>query len=293
MKGSAAMLILAALALLEPAVANETFRDCADCAEMVVVPAGGFTMGSPPAEGISVAGPESHLGYLGRPRHEVAVSSFAIGRYDVTRAEFAAFVASSGYDAARCEPGGLLAPRSAETDRHPATCISWQDAQAYIRWLSAKTGKPYRLPSEAEWEYAARAGTTTPWFWGEDRFRACDFANIGDLSMREGMPDHSGTDLCRDGSAFASPVGSFRPNGWGLYDMAGDVWQWTADCWHASYDGAPSDGSAWMAEACDKHPLRGGAWNMNVYHVRSANRNFDGADIRTDRTGFRLARSLP
>ena len=273
--------------------AQTVFRDCPDCAEMVMIPAGRFVMGSTPAEGIFVEGPDVHLGYLGAPQHEVTVKPFAIGKYDVTRGEFAAFVAATGYDAARCKPDDVLAPEAVLTDRHPAICVGWRDAQVYIKWMSAKTGKPYRLASEAEWEYAARGGTATPWFWGEDRFQACDFANSADLSMRDAMKDHSGTELCRDGQPFASPVGAFRPNGWGLYDMAGDVWQWTADCWHPSYDGAPADGSAWMEGSCDKHPIRGGAWNANVYHIRPGNRNWGPVDDRSDRTGFRLAMTLP
>jgi sulfatase modifying factor 1 len=284
--------LLLAAALTAAGASAAGFRDCPDCAEMVDIPAGRFTMGSSASEAVATGVPEGHAAYE-HPQHEVTVGRFAIGKYDVTRGEFASFVAATGYRTPGCEPEHVLAPPYAQTDNYPATCVNWSDAQAYISWLSAKTGKSYRLPTEAEWEYAARAGTTTPWFWGNDAARECGFANGGDLSMKDGMPDHSGTDLCRDGYAFASPVGSFRPNGWGLYDMAGNVWQWVADCWHETYDGAPSDGSAWTIDACDKRDLRGGAWNMNAYHVRSANRNFLDPAIRSDRIGFRLARTLP
>lgn len=284
--------ILLAAALAGADAAAGTFRDCPDCAEMVMIPAGRFIMGSSPEEAVATGVPAGHAVYE-HPQHEVTVGSFAIGKYDVTRGEFATFAVATGYEMPGCPPENALAPPNLQTARDPVSCVNWNDAQAYIRWLSAKTGKTYRLPTEAEWEYAARAGTITPWFWGGDETQECDFANGADLSMKDGMPDRSGTDLCRDGYAFASPVGSFRPNDWGLHDMAGNVWQWVEDCWHENYDGAPPDGTAWTSEACEKRDLRGGAWNMNAYHMRSANRNYQDARTRSDRIGFRLARTLP
>src|SRR5262249_46599041 len=153
-------------------------------------------------------------------------------------------------------------------------CVSFEDAQRYVQWLSRKTGKLYRLPTEAEWEYAARAGTTTARFWGDGRERACDFANVADFTGAETLNWNKGNQdqvfQCRDGYANTAPVGSFRPNAFGLYDMLGNVFQWTEDCYHNSYDAAPSDGSAWTTGECKYRVLRGGSWNVSPRSVRSA-----------------------
>ncbi len=155
--------------------------------------------------------------------------------------------------------------------------VSRNDAQGYVKWLSGKTGEPYRLLTESEREYAARAGATTAYYWG---------AAIG-----KGNANCDGCDS-QWGGKQTSPVGSFKPNGFGLYDMAGNVWQWVEDCYHDSYAGAPQDGSAWTAISCDKRVLRGGSWNNDPRDLRAATRSRDDPDIRGDDVGFRLARTL-
>ena len=225
--------------------AAETFQDCADCPVMVKIPAGAFTMGSVAAE-TTRERIDPNIVTDERPAHMVTVGAeFAIGQFAVTRGEFAAFVADMGY----APKGGCWTltgekwsfdkkrswrdPGYAQTDRHPVVCVSYQDTRRYAQWLSRKTGQTYRLPSEAEWEYSARAGTSTARFWGDGQDEACDFANVSDFTWAEALKwDKARKDKvfqCRDGHAYTSPAGAFRPNAFGLYDMLGNVWQWTED----------------------------------------------------------------
>jgi len=243
----------------------QTFRDCADCPEMVVIPAGSFTQGSPTSE----AGRYSDEG----PQRRVSVSAFAIGKTTVTFAEWDACVADGGCN-------GYRPPEDRGLGRGnlPVINVSWDDAQAYVQWLSRKTGKRYSLPSESQWEYAARAGSTTAYYWGDA---------IG-----------SGNANCLDcgsqwGGKQSAPVGSFRPNAFGLYDMAGNVWQWTADCVNDSYKGAPTDGSAWTSGNCGRRVLRGGTAGNHPENARSATRHGSTSTGRPGALGFRLARMLP
>jgi formylglycine-generating enzyme required for sulfatase activity len=261
---------------------------------MVGIPAGEFLMGSPPSE-------PGRFDTEG-PLHKVAVKAFAIGKYPVTSEEFLRFLKDSGYQPAPCNrlqnlswrsPGRGVAypPYSVEPPHWPAVCLDWNDAQAYVAWLNGKakaarpnlTASPYRLPSEAEWEYAARAGTTTARWWGEA---------IG--------AGHANCNGC--GSKFdyhtLADVDSFPPNPFGLYAMLGNAWQWTEDCWHESYAGAPADGSAWRFGAdCSKHVVRGGSWDNVPIFVRSATRSGSAANggefDYSSLAGFRLARNLP
>jgi formylglycine-generating enzyme required for sulfatase activity len=226
-------------------VAGQTFRDCADCPEMVVIPAGRFTMGSPASE----AGRSDDEG----PQHSVNVKSIAMGKTHITRGQFAAFVNATRYDAGNeCHTfeGGKWEQRAGrnwrnpgypQTDNHLVVCINWNDAKAYTQWLSQKTGKNYRLPSEAEWEYAARAGTTTARFWGDNPDQACGYANLADETAKAQIPGASSWSVhnCTDGYAYTAAAASFKPNAFGLYDMIGNAWQWTEDCWHDNYNGAP------------------------------------------------------
>jgi formylglycine-generating enzyme required for sulfatase activity len=188
------------------------------------------------------------------------------------------------------------------SDRYPAVCVSWNDAKAFIRWLSRKTGKTYRLPTEAEWEYAARAGTRTARYWGDDPNQACVHENVADRSTYEtgfsrqsrktwSRPSGRRHD-CDDGRYLIAPVGSYRANGFGLYDMLGNVWEWTEDCGNASYTGAPADGSAWLTGDCSRRVLRGSSWTSEPRYARSANRARDPSDYRSTGIGFRLARTL-
>ena len=246
-----------------------TFKDCVDCPEMVVVPAGRFVMGSPDRE-------------KGRnrnesPQHEVAIGrDFAIGKYEVTRGQFAEFVGATGR-----EMGNNFSkdPRNTSTDQLPVVSVSWNDAKAYAEWLTVKSGKPYRLLSEAEWEYAARAGSTTSRFWGDDTKNACAFARVS---------------WCR-GNNYAQ-VGQYKPNAFGVHDMLGNVYEWVEDCYRDSYKDAPADGSAWTGGKCEKRVLRGGSFVSAPNGVRSAFRRIFNAKKRFGVSfgyGIRVARTLP
>ena len=274
---------------------GDRFRDCAECPEMVVVPAGSYRMGSPSSE----QGRWESEG----PVHEVTIAApFAIGRHEVTVAEFGRFVDEMGYSARSscrtCEGGevkdrtgrGWRNPGFEQSGRHPVAYVNWNDAQAYVAWLSRKTGEEYRLPSESEWEYAARAGTATARYWGEGESGQCRHANGLDASAKE----RSGWDVasCRDGHVHTAPVGSFAANGWALHDMLGNVSEWTEDCWNGSYTGAPSDGSAWEYGNCRRRVLRGGSWELIPLYLRAANRVGGTAGGRSHYVGFRVARTL-
>ncbi len=271
---------------------GETFRECDVCPEMVVVPAGSFMMGSPSSE----EGRDDDEG----PVHPVTIAEpFAVGVYEVTRGEFARFVSATGHDTgSSCwtwESGeGKLrsgrnwrSPGFSQTDRDPVVCVSWDDARAYVAWLSEKTGEEYRLLSESEWEYAARAGTTTRYSWGESASGQCRYANGAD-----GSTGFDWAVECDDGYARTSPVGSFAANGWGLHDVHGNVWEWVEDCWNGSYAGAPSDGRAWGSGECGRRVLRGGSWLSDPRDLRSAFRSWYDSGDRFDCYGFRVARTL-
>ena len=217
--------------------------------EMIAIRGGGFAMGSndDPTE---------------RPVHQVTIKPFSIGKYPVTVLEW--------NECAAAKACGFTA---AGNDDTPVTNVSWTDAQQYASWLAQATGKPYRLPSEAEWEYAARGGTQSKYWWGD--------------KLQPGMAG------CKDcgGLAVEQPakVGSFKPNPFGLYDMGGGVDQWVEDCWHRTYQGAPSDGSAWNAGDCSSHVLRSGSWKNDSRYARSSNRDAYDTNVRYPTHGFRVA----
>ena len=237
----------------------KVFRDCADCPEMMVIPAGKFKMGSPSTE----EGRDSSES----PQHLVSIGAFAVGSFPVTRDEYARFASERRRD--------QKPPLFAQTGRDPVVNISWDDAKAYVSWLSEKTVHSYRLLSESEYEYVQRAGTTTAWWWGDDADALCTYAN--------GDPCH------RNGTV---PVGSHPANAFGLFDMAGNVWEWTEDCWNESYAGAPDDGTAWTTGYCGQRVMRGGAWNRGPSNLRSAFRNWFITGYRDYNHGFRVARTL-
>lgn len=283
------------------------FQDCPDCPRMVVIPAGEFAMGSPATE--------AGRGVDEGPQRQVSITQpFALGRSEVTVAEFRRFVDESGYKteaerdsraqgcsgfiyadpAARSpEPQTInwRSPGVAQADSHPVLCVSWNDARAYAQWLSKKTGKRYRLPTEAEWEYAARAGSVASRYWGDDPVQACRFANVADQSRFQTW-GFGQKHKCTDGHYFTAPAGGYAPNRFGLYDMLGNVWEWTEDCWNASYAGAPADGAAWPTGDCAQRVCRGGSWSTVPRFARSATRHKNTADHRDNLTGFRLARTL-
>ena len=267
------------------------FRDCDACPEMVVVPAGSFMMGSPASE----------EGRYDReaPQHRVTITEpFAVGLYEVTRGEFARFVRETNRTTGNScwlwdgnaekweERSGFnwRNPGHAQTDRHPVVCVNWEDAQAYVRWLSGKTGHRYRLLSESKWEYVARAGTTGPFHTGSTI--STDQANYdGNYTYGTGRKGaYRGRTV---------PAGSFSPNGFGLHDVHGNVNEWVQDCWHDRYDGVPGDGGAWETGDCSLRVLRGGSWFSTPRDVRAAFRNWStSTGNRVMDLGFRVSRTL-
>ena len=249
--------------------------------------------------------------------YQVCVKDFALSKYEVTVREFRAFVAATGYrtDAERStmctaldrhDEKNLVAPREWATwrtptnhekarDDDPVRCVTWNDAQAYVQWLNSVSGGGYRLPSEAEWEYAARAGTRTAYFWGDSDAAACLYANVfGTFKYQRKGEWHTkaGKYPCSDGHMSAAPVGSYRPNQWGLYDTIGNVAEWVEDCWHNSYRGTPpSDGSAWRSGECSTRIARGGFYLGGRSLNRSAARFAPKVDS-IEVIGFRVARDV-
>jgi formylglycine-generating enzyme required for sulfatase activity len=239
------------------------FKDCPDCPEMVVMPSGSFVMGSPDTE--------KGRRLLEGPQHEVKIDrNVAVGKYEVTLGQFRQFAEETKREMHDCQAQNPL------SDQHPAACANWEDARDYAQWLANKTGEPYRLLTEAEWEYAARAGTTTSRYWGDSASAACKFARVT---------------LC--GTTGTAPVGQYQPNAVGLHDMLGNVWEWVEDCWNESYTGAPADGSAWKSGRCKVRVLRGGSFYNKARNLRSAGRNWNYTDYRYDDIGFRVARTMP
>jgi formylglycine-generating enzyme required for sulfatase activity len=289
---------------------GSVLRDCADCPEMVVVPPGHFLMGASAAEEESEGVPERARAHS-QPITEITLARpFAIGRFSVTRGEFAAFVGATRrriddgcftlsstrdppvqFDDAR----NWLSPGFAQTDRHPAVCVSRADAEDYAVWLAQRTGAPYRLPSEAEWEYAARAGTTSARYVDDAQNEICEYANVADRTflraMNYGVDPHFNF-ACADGNVYTAPVGSYRPNAFGVYDMLGNVWQWVADCRTLGYQGRPTDASAWREGDCTRGVVRGGSWYAAPWSVRLGYRGSNNPGDRDSNIGFRVARDL-
>jgi formylglycine-generating enzyme required for sulfatase activity/TPR repeat protein len=241
---------------------GDTFKDCSNCPEMVVIPAGNFLMGSPSSEPKR----EDNEG----PQHRVAIpQSLAVGKFEITQAEYYAVIGSN--------------PSNFKGNRNPVEKVSWEDAQKFVRKLSALTSKKYRLLSEAEWEYAARAGTTTPFNTGEtitSQQASFDWKYTYNGSSRGGYNSRTAV------------VGTYLPNAFGLYDMHGNVWEWVRDCWNENYDGAPTKGGVWANGDCSRRVLRGGSWNYEPREVRSAHRFGDTASIKDLSNGLRVAREL-
>ena len=185
-------------------------------------------------------------------------------------------------------------PGFPQDDTHPVACVSWEDASAYVSWLSQRTGRKYRLLTEAEWEYAARAGTTTARFWGDDAAMSCIHANGADISTRAQVPATDSWDAapCNDRYAYTAPVGSYRANVFGLHDMLGNVEEWTQDCWNGNYRTAPADGSAAAAGDCSLRAVRGGSWDDSPVALRAAYRVGSPTTIRVHRRGFRVAADM-
>ena len=234
--------------------------------DMVAIPSGDFMMGTPEEETLREG--NSGVGADARPVHGVKIArSFWLSKYPVTRGEYAAFVADTGYNA---DGGQWRRPGYAQTDRDPVVYVCIEDIEVYTAWLGRKTGQWYRLPSEAEWEYAARAGTTTVRYWGGGPDDCRGYAKIGGLGT--------------------APVGGREPNRFGLHDMLGNVWEWTADFGHENYQGAPTDGTAWTSGGALHRMLRGGSWYSFPRDIRASTRLLLNRGERSNIVGFRLAR---
>ncbi|MEO8124026.1 MAG: SUMF1/EgtB/PvdO family nonheme iron enzyme [Burkholderiales bacterium] len=295
----------------ELAARGRVFRDCPDCPEMVVVVAGNFLMGSPSTEG-------ERRNNEGPQRSVTIARNFALGRNEVTVADFRRFLQAENYatDAERNvgNRGCIVLevrqqkfvwtpelswrnPGHEQTDRHPVVCVSWNDAQAYLQWLSRQAGQTYRLPSEAEWEYAARAGSGSSRPWGDDLKEACRNANVADQTKHPkfGTSWVKSSHDCNDGHWYTAPVGSYAANRFELNDMIGNVWEWTQDCYdEKAYAGkTPNDGRPYEVAGCAERVLRGGSWGNEPQYARSAVRVSQPSTARGDGIGLRVARTMP
>lgn len=283
-----------------------SLTDCADCTPLVVVPPGRFQMGSDDGEKNRPEG----------PIHEVRIARpFALGRYEVTLREFRRFATATGYRVSpgcrvqaqqvdarsgrvewRDDPAGSWQQPSfsqPQPEDSPVVCVGRIDAMAYARWLADSTGKPYRLPSESEWEYAAGAGLRAAYSWGNNQDLACEFGNFYDRAGRKSSDFGWGFVDCDDDYPEIAPVGKFRPNRFGLHDMLGNVWEWTADCYRLTYDRTPRDGRPEPAAAdCNNWSVRGGGWMTRPSRQRVTFRGRDPNDAHYSYFGFRVARDL-
>jgi formylglycine-generating enzyme required for sulfatase activity len=248
----------AATTAAAPSQPGSVFKDCEDCPELVVVPAGSFEMGSSASD-------------YSKPVHRVTIGApFAIGRYEVTFDQWEKCVEDRG-----CK--NRPHDRGWGRGSHPVINVRWVDTKEYVAWMSKKTGHTYRLPTEAEWEYAARGGTTTPFWWGS----AAGSAQANCRQCNTGHPERS------------VPVGSYKPNPFGLYDTAGNAAEWLEDCWNDNYRGAPADGSPWLKGECRMRVLRGGSFDSEPVNVQSSARFRYDTDVPYSANGFRILRELP
>lgn len=258
--------------------AADGFRDCEQCPEMVVVPAGEFTMGAQPDDDTREDDE--------RPARTVTFAKpFAIGRFEITFDEWDACVAGGGCEKGPDEGWGR--------GRRPVIHVDFQQAKGYVAWLSRRTGKTYALPSEAQWEYAARAGGSAEIPWGRAKDQACRAANVYDTTAKAKQPFDWPAFPCEDGHAETAPVGSFAPNAFGVHDMLGNVWEWIADCYRPTLAGAPANGSAVEAENCMKRMSKGGSWNIFPAWVRPGYRYGLEGNLRSTNLGLRVVRELP
>ena len=281
--------------------------DCTDCPEVVVIPPGTFTMGSDHMEPMR----DDELRPEGPVRSITIAKPFAVGRYEVTKAQFETFINATGYDPTNaCVTWGGRDPVEGVTwqdprlgveprDTDPVVCVDWNDAKAYTQWLAERTGQPYRLPTEAEWEYVAKAGANTVWPWGEDPNQICEYGNVFDKSGLTEPRSQSNSNAaaeaadCDDGVMLVAEVGQYKPNAFGLYDTIGNVWEWVEDCSLMLYTDGPLDGSAYQSVAtCEKRAVRSGSWRSRISRHRPTFRGRDPADLAYYIFGFRIARDL-
>jgi formylglycine-generating enzyme required for sulfatase activity len=275
---------------------REVFRDCPTCPLMKALPPGRFTQGATDSQADAAA--------LEKPQRAVNIAyPLGVGVYEVTLGEFREFVEATQHKGSGCQiydgtwkehlELGWNNTGYTQTATHPVACVSWRDAREYAAWLSHKTGQHYRLPTESEWEYAARAGSAASRPWSSNIEAACSAANVADQSAAEQFPGWT-VHPCRDGYVYTSPVGSFQPNDFGLYDMLGNVFEWVEDCWHPDYNGAPTDGAAWLSGGdCRQRGMRGGSWFTTPSRVSTSARNRFEDSYRSNSVGFRLVREIP
>ena len=285
---------------MDPVDADMAVLDCDVCPPMVKVPAGTFLLGTPEDE-------PGHVHDVG-PQKSISIDEFAVSRYEVTLAEYTAFISDTGFnDNAGClvmgEGGGWYfdpeaswqSPGFSQESNHPVTCVSATAADAYVRWLNTQAkGAAYRLLSESEWEYVGRAGSTTPYWWGEREDDFCEVTNGADQTARAVYPGWKRTGDCNDGYLYTAPVGRYgRANPFGLYDTAGNVWEWVADCYVDNYESHPADGKPVTASDCEKRSFRGGAWgDYGSFYLRTGYRGaWSGAQAFAN-IGIRVAADL-
>jgi formylglycine-generating enzyme required for sulfatase activity len=275
---------------------RDRLKDGSQGPEMVRIQGGSFRMGDIQGGGDSDE----------KPVHSVSVARFAMGRYEVTVGEFRQFVNATGYKTDAEKQGSCWTyagswkkvkganwrkPKFSQTNTHPVVCVSWNDATAYAKWLSQQTGHTYRLPTEAQWEYAARAGTTTSRYWGNDPNEACRYANVHDNTSKQKNNGFTWTHhKCTDGYAQTAPVGRFKANAFDLFDMLGNVWEWTCSEYEDKYTGKES--KCIRQNSGSRRALRGGAWGYKPWSVRAAGRYWESHDGRYLIVGLRLARLL-
>ncbi len=282
------------------------YTDCDTCPVMVDIPAGNFMMGTADSE-LTLNPRSGKLNSNEAPQHKVTFARpFAISKYEITVEQFTAFVTDTGYESA----GGCLkldsetlkitvdksakwnSPGFKQRNDEPVVCVSYEDAASYAKWLTGKTGKNYHVPTEAQWEYATRAGSTTRFFWGEAAEDGCTYANVKPIATSIGTDGNSGEQICDDGSEGIAVVGSYKPNGFGIHDLLGNVWEWVSDCSHPDYTGAPDDGTAWLdEEPCLFRIIRGGSYSNPVTRSGSAIRAGRPVSGMAPNLGFRVASS--
>ncbi|MDF2180410.1 formylglycine-generating enzyme family protein [Aliiglaciecola sp. CAU 1673] len=274
--------------LTKSAHANEGFKDCDDCPEMIEIPSGKFTMGTP-ADELKRAENEG-------PQKEIVFErSFAMSKYEITVADFSAFVETSGYqvegkcyiisgeDWRESSEHNWQNPGFSQDNAHPVTCVSWHDANAYTNWLSQQTGLNYALPSEAQWEYAARANTQTTFYTG--------------VTIDATQANFNGAKTYGEGKEGeyrqkSTQVGRFPANPFGLYDILGNMFEWTADCWYEDLSKIPTDGGILVISPCDKRTWKGGSWYNDPQHVRPGFREGGDPSVRANDIGFRVVRNF-
>ncbi len=294
-----ALIALAWLSVAVPAtpVHAAEFKDCETCPEMLPIPRGEVTMGSAP-DSIDRGGGEA-------PKRRVRTDyDFAAGKLEITRLQWQEFVTATGYATeVGCQfydghygyvmEHNWRTPGYPQRPNHPVVCVSVKDAEAFVAWLSARTGRAYRLPTSTEFEYFNRAGSEMPWFWGNASTAACEYANVGDNGIKPFYPKQ-GVHNCSDDYLQTAPVGSFKPNAFGLHDTVGNVFEWTIDCWHPNFEGLPTDGSAWLdanGGDCKFRTPRGGSWVSGPNWTRATAQSKDPYEYRSYLLGFRVVTS--